>query len=212
MIIYDLDRSCAERYLQWFDRVHIPEKLARPGYSWAAHYQVIADRDDSDSRYIAMFGANDSRTFYNPSPAQIKPRQPPETRAMMACRSNSEMLILSEEWTFDGACASPGLEPRIAAATINLALFNADENDETVGAWLVQDYLAGPGKSGVTRKFLASTGTVRHALVHERSEPQIPENSMAEASFSDWSPPVSNCLSYPAGTPMVARRVWPEGD
>ena len=41
MIIYDLDPANADSYLQWFDEVHIPEKLARPGYTWAAHYQVI---------------------------------------------------------------------------------------------------------------------------------------------------------------------------
>ena len=38
-LAYDIDSAERERYLQWFHDVHIPEKLARPGYIWAAHYE-----------------------------------------------------------------------------------------------------------------------------------------------------------------------------
>jgi hypothetical protein len=209
MIIYDLDRAHSARYLQWFNDVHIPEKLARPGYTWAAHYQIIANDVSADSRYIALFGGTDSRVFYNPSPAQIKPNQSPETRTMMSYRANSEMLILTEEWASDG---DTGLEtsPLISAPSISLALFNANENDENLGAWLVQDYLVNSAGSGVTRKFLASTGTARHVLVHESGEHENPRESIVDSSSSDWSAQVSNSLSYPSGDPLVARRVWPE--
>jgi hypothetical protein len=189
--------------------VHIPEKLARPGYTWAAHYRVVTGGDEESSRYIALFGGSDSRVFYNPSPAQIKPKQPPETRSMMACRSNSRMLILSEEWTVDGASGAPATSSQISAARISLAQFNTNENDENLGAWLVQDYLAGSGKSGVTRKFLASTGEARHVLVHEMAGDEIPRDSIVDASASEWSGKVANYVVYPAGAPMVARRVWP---
>jgi len=209
MIIYDLDRAHSARYLQWFDEVHIPEKLARPGYTWAAHYQVIADEENADSRYVALFGGRDSRVFYDPSPAQIRPGQPPETRRMMAYRANSKMLILTEEWAVDGASGAVETSPRIRAENISLALFNANENDEDLGAWLVQDHLVNAAKSGVTRKFLASTGTARHALVHEMGKDEIPGNSIVDAVSSDWSAQVANYLSYPAGAPLVARRVWP---
>jgi hypothetical protein len=214
MIIYDLDRTHSDRYLQWFNEVHIPQKLARPGYTWAAHYEVIADDDAADSRYIALFGGTDSRVFYNPSPAQIKPSQPPETRQMMSYRSNSNMLILSEEWIFDGDAGSLETSPCINAQSISLALFNADGNDENLGAWLLQDYLVNSAPAGVTRKLLASTGSVRHVVVHEMEPPEIPLPegplpAMADASSSDWSAQVSNYLTYPAGAPLVARRVWP---
>ena len=157
MIIYDLDRAHSAQYLQWFNEVHIPQKLARPGYTWAAHYKVVADDDSADSRYIALFGGSDSSVFYNPSPAQIKPGQPPETRQMMSYRSNSNMLILSEEWVFDSDTGSLETSPCINAESISLALFNANGNDENLGAWLVQDYLAQFCRWGVTRKLLAST-------------------------------------------------------
>jgi len=212
MIIYDLDRTHSARYLQWFNEVHIPQKLARPGYTWAAHYQVIADDDSADARYIALFGGSDSRVFYNPSPAQIKPSQPPETRQMMSYRSNSEMLILSEEWVFDSDSGSLETSPCINAENISLALFNTNENDENLGAWLLQDYLVNSAAAGVTRKLLASTGSVRHVVVHEIEPPDAPLAAMADASSSDWSAQVSDYLDYPAGRPLVARRVWPGAD
>jgi hypothetical protein len=209
MIIYDLDRTHADRYLRWFDEVHIPEKLARPGYTWAAHYRAVTSGAEERSRYIALFGGTDSRVFYDPSPAQIKPGQPPETRSMMGFRSNSRMLILSEEWAVDGASGAPATSPQISAERISLALFNTSENDENLGAWLVQDYLADSGKTGITRKFLASTGETRHVVVHEMAGDGIPRDSIVDASASEWSGQVANYVVYPAGAPVSARRVWP---
>ena len=41
-IWYELpeERKAREEYVGWFHEVHIPEKLARPGYLWAAHYEL----------------------------------------------------------------------------------------------------------------------------------------------------------------------------
>lgn len=209
MIIYDLDRTHADHYLQWFDEVHIPEKLARPGYTWAAHYQVDAAGEENLSRYIALFGGIDSRVFYHPSPAQIKPNQSPETRRMMGYRANSKMLILSEEWAFDGLSGASASSPQISAERIRLALLNAGDNDENLGAWLVQEYLASFGKAGTTHKYLASTGGARHVVVHEMAENEISRDSIVDASMSEWSGQVANYVAYPAGAPVVARRIWP---
>ena len=209
MIIYDLDRTHSDRYLQWFDDVHIPEKLARTGYTWAAHYQAITDDDSANPRYVALFGGTDSSVFYNPSPAQIKPRQTLETRTMMSYRSNSTMLILSEEWSFDGDTGSSVTSPHITSENLSLTLFNANDSDENLGAWLIQDYLANSARSGASRKFLASTGAVRHVLVQETRWDETPKNSIVNASSNDWSAQVASYLSYPAGAPLTARRVWP---
>ena len=39
-VIYDLPEEGRDEYMAWYHGVHIPEKLARPGYAWAAHYEV----------------------------------------------------------------------------------------------------------------------------------------------------------------------------
>ena len=39
-IWYDIPAEHRSEYLDWFHQVHIPDKLARPGYLWAAHYRA----------------------------------------------------------------------------------------------------------------------------------------------------------------------------
>ena len=39
-IWYEIADANRAEYLAWFHGVHIPEKLARPGYAWAAHYAL----------------------------------------------------------------------------------------------------------------------------------------------------------------------------
>ena len=41
LLSYGLTAQSRDDYLGWFHDVHVPEKLARPGYTWAAHYQII---------------------------------------------------------------------------------------------------------------------------------------------------------------------------
>ena len=210
MIMYDLDRRHADEYLQWFDEVHIPEKLARPGYRWAAHYRVVADEQASDSRYIALFGGTDSGVFYNPSPAQIKPNQSPLTRGMMRHRANSKMLILAEEWVVGGQVEAADTSASISAERIGLVLFDANENDESLGAWLVQDYRVNSGKPGNTRKYLASSGKPRHLVVQELSGDEMSRDRIADGAWWHTAEQLPGYLSYPLGGPITARRVWPE--
>ncbi len=118
LITYDVASKDEARYLDWFHRVHIPEKLARPGYVWAAHYEVITstgapallngeDASGGARGFFAIFGGEDTRTFLNPSPAQIKPNQSPLTREMMGLRVGSQSLIATEEWRVERDGSSP---------------------------------------------------------------------------------------------------------
>ena len=119
------------------------------------------------------------------------------------------MLILAEEWAFDGASGAPPDGAEITAEKINLALLDTRDDDQDLGAWLVQDYLVGSGKSGVTRKLLASTGAARHVLLHEVGVDEMERGSLVDALARDWSAQASNQPGYPAGAPVVARRIWP---
>ena len=57
MITYQLLREREAPYLKWFHEVHVPEKLARPGYSWVSHYRSTTEStDDGTPLYLAMFG------------------------------------------------------------------------------------------------------------------------------------------------------------
>jgi hypothetical protein len=217
IIVYDLKNARKEEYLRWFHDVHIPEKLARPGYTWAAHYQVLRDGDEmpSDNGHIgciALFGGQSTSVFYNPSPAQIKPTQSEETRDMMTCRMNSQSLILSEEWASQGQAIGDDINPAIRADIISLALCNAAGNDEDFGAWLVQDYLKSAGQvpgSIRVRKFLASTGGAKHAIIHERENVSTSPMAFARGENGEWSARVETYVAYPLGQPKTATRLWP---
>jgi hypothetical protein len=71
--VEDRHRSAYER---WFHEIHIPEKLSRPGYLWAAHYAI-----EHDGSCLAFFGGVSAHTFLNPSPGQLASRQSAETRS-----------------------------------------------------------------------------------------------------------------------------------
>lgn len=119
-IIYDLPHQGRDDYLAWFHDTHMPEKLARPGYEWAAHYEVINSSGNHVSSlgdacdggtglgYVALFWGRDTQVFLNPSPAQIKPHQPPLTRQMMGLRIGQRSFIAAQEWyaEFDSTPAS----------------------------------------------------------------------------------------------------------
>ena len=66
---YDLKSGSEHQYLDWFHNIHIPEKLARPGYLWATHYrgQIGAlDHSENKRSYLALFGGVSTRTFLDP--------------------------------------------------------------------------------------------------------------------------------------------------
>ena len=54
-IAYDIPDELKAEYLDWFHHVHIPEKLSRPGYVWAAHYELPLVTK-GPSGYLALFG------------------------------------------------------------------------------------------------------------------------------------------------------------
>ena len=207
LIMHDLPQARADEYLEWFHEVHIPEKLARPGYDWASHYQVVRE-GGGDMGCIALFGGAATSVFYNPSPAQLKPTQPAETRDMMTCRKNSRSLILSGEWAVDGGGVANENKPAIDAEMIALALCDTAGSDEDFGAWLAQVHLPAAARDqgciGV-RKYLASTGGAKHAIFHERTDIAPPPLAFADPENDAWTARVEDYVSHPLGAPETAR-------
>ena len=207
LIVYDLQRDREAEYLEWFHEVHIPEKLARPGYDWASHYRIERD-GGGDAGYIALFGSKASRVFYNPSPAQLKPTQPPETRDMMTCRKNARSLILAGEWAVDGEGSATDCSAAIDADIIALGLCDTGGNDEDFGAWLAQVHLPAAmqdrGCVGL-RKYLASRGGAKHVILHERADLAPPPLAFSDPGADEWTVRVEEYADHPLGLPERAR-------
>ena len=177
-LAYEISKEDRETYLDWFHQIHIPEKLARPGYSWAAHFEGSATTPNTHS-YIALFGGISTRIFLDPSPAQLKTKQDDLTREMMAQRRNPFATILVHEWS-DRRTPSTSNDHAMALEPINsdrvdFLVINAVEQGEAIGAWVVQNLLPklqsdnpdATHDDAITHKFLSVTGPPVHILFHE---------------------------------------------
>lgn len=226
-IFYDLPEEGREEYLAWFHEVHIPEKLARPGCVWAAHYEAkppgarferIAARlrrsDDpalaSGRGFVALFGGETTRAFYDPSPAQLRERQSAETRRMADARIRARGLILCEEWRVEGPEAREA--PGVPAPAMQMGCYDAGGRDEDLQAWYAQERMAGvartPGCVGA-RKYLAATGAPRHAVLYEFSSLAAREAHYVALEETEWTRRVHGYLVHPPGSPLVGSRIWP---
>ena len=228
-IIYDLPEEGRDEYMEWYHGVHIPEKLARPGYTWAAHYEVkhpgerfekIAARlnrtDDpqlaSGAGFIALFGGESTRVFYDPSPAQLKERQNAETRAMTGMRIQARGLILCEEWRVEGPDADKREAPDVMAPAIQMGRYEAQGNDEDLEAFYAQERMARvadtPGCIGA-RKYLVATGSPKHSVLYEFTSLEARAENYIALEETEWTKRVHGYLVHPPGSPLAASRIWP---
>jgi hypothetical protein len=186
-ISYSLERS-VEEYLQWFHEVHIPEKLARPGYAWAAHYQSL----DAPDRYLALFAAASAQVFLSPTPGQLKGRQDPLTRRMTGLRVGASSSVLLETLSMEGR-AQPRPDAGPVARFAQIPLADAAAEDEFC-AWAVNERLPQfATRTDVVRATLlvAAIGQPRHALL---------EHYASREALDPWPR---------AGRVLEARRIWP---
>lgn len=212
-LIHAIAAADRERYLEWFHGVHIPEKLARPGYTWAAHYEHPIEGAPALSGHVAFFGGESTRVFYDPSPAQLKTRQDALTREMMGCRIDGKSAIYTQEWCQDGAAGRCVPGSPLDAPVIRLACIDAQAHDEALQAWCAQEHFAAiaaaPGCTGV-RKWLASSASPRHAVLQSFTTEAACVAANAQASRTARAVEVAGLLQEPYGVPRVASRIWPE--
>lgn len=150
LLFYDIAATDRDRYVGWFHDRHIPEKLARPGYCWAAHFEAPAGPDNTDLyHYVGMFGGDSTRVFLDPSPAQLKVMQSEETRGMLSLRQNPSSAILAHEWssppTADGHAGTPTDTPEagINAPHIQILTIEGPAHDEMIGIECAQKLAPG---------------------------------------------------------------------
>ena len=216
-IWYDIPDEQGTAYLEWFHGVHIPEKLGRPGYLWAAHYRIT--REAAHTGYLALFGGETTHTFLNPSPQQLLKRQSDETKRFMGMRRNAAACILAEEIRVDGPAAAqhgPGLTTGPAIQFGNYNAASAIVEDD-LNAWYAQERLPLLSKlSGCigARKLLTTVGQYKHAILHEFESLDMREQHFGphEAQAGDpatWMGRIRPQLTHAPRSPAVGLRVWP---
>ncbi len=213
-IWYDVDDKDRSAYEQWFHGVHIPEKLSRPGYVWAAHYEL-----EQGKGFLALFGGETAHVFLAPSPAQLAKRQSEETKRFMTMRKQQTAAILTEEVRVDGPEVAQRGANGTPGAVVQLGNYNAETPavEEDLGAWYAQERLPVlsklPGCIGA-RKMLAVVGPHKHGILHEFVSLEMREKHFGphEAQARDpntWMGRVRPRLMHAPRSPGVGTRIWP---
>jgi len=216
-IWYDIAPDNRDTYLDWFHRVHIPEKLSRPGYCWAAHYAL--GHGGRGTGYLALFGGETTQTFLNPSPGQLAKKQGAETKRFIGMRMNAAAAILAEEARVDGPETHTRDSRHTAAAVIQIGHYNAPSPavEDDLGGWYAQERFpllkTLPGCVGA-RKLLATVGSYKHAILHEFTSLETREQHFGphEAQRNDpqtWMGRVVPQLQHAPYSPAIGVRLCP---
>jgi hypothetical protein len=229
-IYYDLSEESRNKYLGWFHEKYLPELLSRSGYLWAAHYeaasagrrfQKVLDAlgrtsdpgQSSGTGFVALFGGESTRTFFNPSLKQLKEREGDEAKEMIGLRVLPRAWIYTVEWSMDGPESRTRDSRGIPAPAIQMGRFNAPrEDEEDLGAWYAQERMPmvsrAPGCVG-GRKLLAAAGDPKHAVLYEFISLEARENHFVPLEETAWSDRIHHYVVHPPGSPFVGRRIWP---
>jgi len=216
-IWYDIATEHKTEYLDWFHHVHIPEKLSRPGYCWAAHYEL--GHGGRGKGYLALFGGNSTHTFLNPSPGQLAKKQSAETKKFIGMRQKAAACILAEEVRIEGPDAAKRDSRLTTAPVVQIGNYNAPSPaiEDDLGGWYAQERLPLlaklPGCVGA-RKMLATVGAYKHAILHEFTSLELREKHYAphEADRDNpdtWMGRIVPHLSHAPYSPAVGQRLWP---
>lgn len=219
-LAYDISNDDRQPYLDWFHQIHIPEKLNRPGYRWAAHFEGNTTTPNAHS-YIALFGGISTRIFLDPSPAQLKTKQDDLTREMMARRHNPFATILAYEWG-DRSTPSTSNDDAVAAEAINsdwldFLVIDAADQGEAIGAWAVQTFLPKLQKdnpdaaktASITHKLISVTGAPAHILFHEKNRTGLAGDITATSRFDPQAPILSDMPKTASLCHRSGIRIWP---
>ena len=189
LLIYGIADENHDRYVDWFHHTHIDEKLARPGYDYAAHYRIRTE----GNQYIALFGSTTCRTFFDPSPKQLKPKQDALTREMIGYRTQPISLVCTCEWSNASDQAHA-----IQSPFIELSVFGNDADDQDVMAWCAQQHSPSRESDFIVHQFLASSGAPRHLSILEANDP--PDKLDQTLAY--------DAAESPAVTRFIAEKIW----
>lgn len=237
MSFYNLPLESHEAYLSWLHGSHIPQLLRRSGVLWAAHYEserkqfppsLIHHTDDSSvpsgSDYILLLGgenthvfAKDAPSFIQGTPSQFFAELSEEDKTMMAMRIGERVTIMIEEARIDGPEAKRREGAMALSPCIQVGSFNAGscKVEDEVLAWYARWRMPAlsklPGCVGM-RKLVSAVGWAKHGVIYEfislaALNERLPTLASLYPEVKGWS--VAPKLIHAAGSPNVARRIWP---
>jgi hypothetical protein len=235
---YDLPSDNVAEHLAWVHERWIPKIAGRPGVLWAVHYksaqlpkaQRITYTADpavpTGTQYILIAGGESSHVFTRSAGSYASKQPDPweatitdEDRRMLAMRRGERRAIMTEEARVDGPEAHHR-GGRALGPCIQLGSYNADslELEEELLAWYADWRFPAmarlPGCVGM-RKMVSVVGWAKHAVLYEFLSVEARAAGVAQVpslypEMETWTNRFIPHLIHTAGSPNVARRIWPE--
>ena len=234
---YDLPETDTDTYLAWLHEDYLPRLLRRPGYAWAAHYQITGggsdmqeihdrlSRSDAEdvpdgSQYLVLVGAASPHVFFNPAAVENEQQESGKTGEMLALRRGTRVCIFSEEARVTGpecARSAPGSVPGPAIQMGSFRIRSVEEEYD-LGAWYAQYRL--PAMSRMpgcirTRKLISAAGWAKHSVLYEFTSLEARQEHFQgheSLAFDDevWTSKILFGYTVHApGSPSVGQRIWP---
>lgn len=228
---YDLPEAAREDYLAWLHGSYIPRVLERPGVLHAAHYETTISRSKmstmrgakgalhatpdasvpTGSRYILIFGAEDTNVFGHAPPATA------DDRKSLAMRIGERVNVMAEAARVDGPQAATYEGGMALPPCIQLGSFNCQSAAEAdMLAWYAQCRMPAmtrlPGCIR-TRKLASVAGWAKHAILYEFVSLEARNRHFVQhetdPKMIEWGDRVVRTLTHAPGSANLAERLWP---
>jgi len=231
---YNLPEASRTEYLSWVHGEYIPAILKRPGYLWAAHYASVDDKKiprrtsgskhtttdpevPTGDRYILLFGAEDSNVFGNPLPREIHAELSPDSRKMLALRTEPRQNIFTEAARVEGPEFKNYRDGMNLAPWIQMGSFQARWQDEDDAlAWYARWRM--PAMSRLEgcvrcRKLASVAGWAKQSILYEFVSQEARNHFLHAHEDGDanreWTDKVIAALMHAPGSANVGQRLWP---
>lgn len=165
-----------DRFHEWYDTEHIPDRLVIPGFTAASRYEAV----DAEPRWLVIYEADDLAAFDRPEYVRLKAEPSPRTRTMLASISGFTRYLCD----LRAEAGEPAEHDHVGVEAYTVA---ADRTEE-FEAWddgRADSLTAHPQRRRVHRyRVLEGVGGPwTHLVVHELASPSVWDPDGAEAAW-----------------------------
>lgn len=238
MTWYDLPPERRDEHLAWLHGEYLPKLLQRPGFHYAAHYEIEKVPPTARRRYtqdaavptgselLLIVGARSvdafsagSDAYVRGGPSRLESDLSQGDRAMLAMRIGERVVVAAEAARVDGPEAAqrgPGLllSPCIQVGSYDTA--NPRVEAELL-SWYADFRMPAlsrmPGCVAM-RRYVAAVGWAKHGVIYEFVSREAraqhwPSIARNYPDLEEWSNRFIPNLAHVPGSASPAHRIWP---
>jgi hypothetical protein len=195
----DIDPQQEDDFNRWYDREHMAERVAIPGFLWARRYRAV---DERERRYLALYRAESFGSFTSPAYKKAFQNQTEWSNRTFRHMLNTQRRVCAVTppgygYGYGGALALlPLPDSASEAATLMAALEAVARRDGTLGARLL---VPNPDLSTPLPSEKSEGRRLQVMAVVETAQPEA-----AQAALDA----LTAALSLPTGSGAVFRLLW----